>query len=336
MLLEEAILFLLRGSGYSTVDSVNGDPTLTDRGGLLCVRGRGTPHQIDAIADFRFPPPFGNPHRLLVEAKLIAGPVGIDVVRNALGVYRDVCEYWVPPAPGQERPQRPRHHYQYAVFSARGFTRPAQDFAFAQDIYLLTLEKSPFLQPVVAATEALADLLANAMSLPGADIPPLSTIRGMIRSELMRAEQQVDIRVWALPAAMPDGPARWGQYIDSCRAIGFGLLGMLQSRLPILLVPREGISNEDIQPSQHARIHWDTAGWYLRVRDRELFSFSLPGELREQYEQSGLLTAERALDLKHEQLGRIIAVQNLNDGSARFIEFVLDGDWLAELRRGHD
>jgi hypothetical protein len=96
MLLEEVLLHLLRGTGYRTVESAGTDPTLQDSNFGLQVRGRGSEHQIDAVADFKIPHPFSHPHRLLVEAKCYEkGRVGIEVPRNAVGVLKDVTEFWV-------------------------------------------------------------------------------------------------------------------------------------------------------------------------------------------------------------------------------------------------
>ena len=69
VLLEEAVLMLLRAAGYRTVTHAGTDPTLGTCAAGLTVLGRGTCHQIDAIADLRIGQPFSNPQWLLVEAK---------------------------------------------------------------------------------------------------------------------------------------------------------------------------------------------------------------------------------------------------------------------------
>src|SRR5258706_5033918 len=93
-LLEEAILFFLQSSGYEPITKVDADPTLAFGKSGLEVRGRGAFHQIDAIADFKVPPPFGNPQRLLLEAKFVTDKIGLPTVRNAAGVLKDVAEGW--------------------------------------------------------------------------------------------------------------------------------------------------------------------------------------------------------------------------------------------------
>jgi hypothetical protein len=116
MLLEELVLFLLRASGYVTIESARGDVTLRDGHAGLEVCGRCGNHQIDAIADFQLGQPFGHPQRLLVEAKMLRNHVGLPVLRNALGVLMDVSEFWTFHG---ARPEVSRYHYQYAVLSHR-------------------------------------------------------------------------------------------------------------------------------------------------------------------------------------------------------------------------
>src|SRR5260221_10393306 len=96
VLLEEAILRLLHASGYRTVHNDGSDPTLGTCAAGLEVAGRGCHHQIDAVADFLLAHPFSHPQRLLVEAKFHnkGGRVGLTVIRNALGVLKDVGEFW--------------------------------------------------------------------------------------------------------------------------------------------------------------------------------------------------------------------------------------------------
>src|SRR5712664_1249051 len=150
MLLEEALLHLLESTGYRTVLSRGADPTLFDGPAGLKVRGRGSDHQIDAISDFQAPPPFSHPQRLLVEAKCFdpGVRVGLPIVREAVGILKDVTEFWM--VAGGDIPKQ-RYHCQYAVFSATGYTSEAQRFAFAQDIYLIPLAASRFLEPAIQA-----------------------------------------------------------------------------------------------------------------------------------------------------------------------------------------
>jgi hypothetical protein len=130
-----------------------GDPTLDHDGAGLVVLGRGGKHQIDAIADLRIAQPFGNPQRLLVEAKAYSDgrTVGLQIIRGAVGVLKDVSEYWG--RSDSDEPGAPRYHYQFAVFSTSDFSPDAQDYAFAHDVHLLPLRASSFFRPIVTAIE---------------------------------------------------------------------------------------------------------------------------------------------------------------------------------------
>lgn len=158
MLLEEGILYLLRSSGYTTVTEPDNVTTHRAFGGALQVRGRGGDHQIDAIADFTVTPPFTNPQRLIVEAKCYARKeIGLDVVRNGVGVLKDVSEFWA--APDEASVAKRRYHYQYAIFSASEFSLPAQRYAYAHDVHLLPLRRSAFMRPVIEAVMETSRML---------------------------------------------------------------------------------------------------------------------------------------------------------------------------------
>jgi len=64
------------------------------------------------------PQPFSNPQRLLVEAKSYSKKIGLETIRNAVGVAKDVSECWFVGHPGGLA--RRRYHYQYAIFSLIG------------------------------------------------------------------------------------------------------------------------------------------------------------------------------------------------------------------------
>ena len=175
---------LLRASGYSTVSRSRGDPTLSEGPAGLNVLGRGGKHQIDAIADLRIGQPFSNPQRLLVEAKAYSEDrkVALPIVRGAVGVLKDVSEYWVTNGPDQPATARRRYHYQFAIFSTSEFTADAQSYAFAQDVYLLPLRGSSFFSPVVRAIEDATEAIPADRN--GRVDVVLSDVRYTLRNQL--------------------------------------------------------------------------------------------------------------------------------------------------------
>ncbi|WP_240676887.1 hypothetical protein [Actinacidiphila soli] len=154
-LLEEALAWLLRNSGYRLLNSVKDDPDelTTSRDGSLRVRGRGSHHQVDVLGEFTFTPAFSLPVRMFLESKFTTGKIGLATVRNAHGVIHDVNQNFTLTIPTRRRsatdpihrgrPRR-RFHYVYALFSASGFTSDAQRYALAHQISLVDLSGPSF------------------------------------------------------------------------------------------------------------------------------------------------------------------------------------------------
>jgi hypothetical protein len=129
-LLEEALAWLLRNTGYRLLVHDSQDPDeLVMAGNTLLVQGRGTTHQVDVLGEFTLTPAFSLPIRMFIEAKFHHERCNLTVVRNAHGVIHDVNENFVHT--GGSRPRR-RYQYVYALFSASGFTEQAQAYALAQ------------------------------------------------------------------------------------------------------------------------------------------------------------------------------------------------------------
>lgn len=324
MLLEEVLLHLLRVSGYQPVGAVQSDPTLGLGPSGLIVKGRGTDHQIDAVADFAVQQPFAYVQRLLVEAKCYdAGKrVELPVLRNAVGVLKDVSEFWIRQGgvPGRRTPPTPRYHYQCAVFSATGFTGPAQDFAFTQDIFPISLENSRSFNRVIEAVRATADSLDQT----GVGTK-LSGLRKRVREDLSSLSGG---------GGIASDHAPFEQIVDVCRGMSGGLLASLGGQFPVFLSPATGIRVEELQTRLEVRITWDDNGWYVNERSpdsRRLFSLDIPRQLFLHYANSGRLSSKAAVNLKEQVMADFQAVRAI-DGRIDVIQFSMDREWLEELR----
>lgn len=330
MLLEEVLLYLLRISGYRTVQQAGSDPTLKNGPAGLQVNGRGGLHQIDAIADYIVAHPFSHPQRLLVEAKCYADsyPVGIEKIRNAVGVLKDVEEFWV--SRRKNRPFKKRYHYQYAVFSASDYTTDAEAYAYAQDIYLIPLARSKFVQPVI---QAIRDLTIEDFGLA----PPrrsvdlnLTELRRVFRESIQNGDDP--IRLGEL-IRTPLAQEKLRQLIRISRRINQGILAMIARQIPVFLVPGPEINVARLDNENRVRIYWNDEGWYIREANTErlLFSFDLPPTLFELYAREGALSPNNALRLKDEYLRTIQAVITIEE-HVRVITFNLDTEWLNAVR----
>jgi hypothetical protein len=155
-LLEEALAWLLRNTGYRLLVHKSQDPDeLVMEGNTLLVQGRGTTHQVDVLGEFALTPAFSLPIRMFIEAKFYRDRCKLPVVRNAHGVIHDVNENFVH-ASGS-RPRR-RYQYVYALFSASGFTEQAQAYALAQQISLVDLSGASFEWLRNSISDAAAEL----------------------------------------------------------------------------------------------------------------------------------------------------------------------------------
>ena len=101
-------------------------------------------------------------------------------MRNAHGVIHDVNENFVQR--GGSRPRR-RYQYAYALFSASGFTHPAQDYALAQQISLVDLSGESFAWLRDAISSAAADLYGSRNQYHVARFP-VSWMRSELRAML--------------------------------------------------------------------------------------------------------------------------------------------------------
>lgn len=254
--------------------------------------------------------------------------VGIEVVRNAIGVLKDVSEFWVV-GPGPIAGTR-RYHYQYAVISATPFSSGAQRYAFAQDVHLFPLDRSRYFQPILEAIRSIVPV-GLTFARPMIDGPrQFSGFRTFVRQWLRSAQprqrptgcfQQIDVR----------------PFVEACRQLNFALVAVLGGRFPVLLTPSRAARERFLEEQVRVRIFWNREGWFLREENsrEDLFSFDLPDELFELYAEEGFLNPERALDLKEEMMSSFQTVET-REGRTRIINFVLDREWIAAIRRSMD
>lgn len=240
MLLEEVLLKLLEMSGYRTItDAPSDDETLRDGHSGMEVFGRGSVHQIDAIADYSIAHPFSHPQRLLVEAKCYTSQsVGIEIARNCVGVLKDVSGFWV----SRGGIPKKRCHYQYALFSASGYTEVAQRYAFAHDIYLIPVQQSRVLSPLVTAIKDLSHEDFGVTSWNSNIQVDMKELRRAIRKILRDSIPFIEIHT-TLPDILErldtrtDALERLSHICNLCNQRSGALLAMIMNQFPVFLVP---------------------------------------------------------------------------------------------------
>ncbi|MBW4599861.1 MAG: restriction endonuclease [Calothrix sp. FI2-JRJ7] len=353
MLLEEALLYLLRLSGYRTVEEVGNDNTLKMGSAGLKVLGRGSEHQIDAIADYSIAPPFSNSQRLLLEAKFQSKPTGINIIRNAVGVLKDVNEYWVS---RDNVPPKARYHYQVAIFSTSDYTRYAQRYAYAHDVYLIPLHRSNFFQPVIQAIEAI-----NVDNIGRRNKHFLRNFRRFIRQNLNEDFDYNDLEVFYKINEdkldifniveydfenyylrrynfnfSRDNINHITKFLKKCHKLNGALMAMLEKQIPIFLVPNSDIKTEELENNYNIEISWGEGGYYIRElgSNYDMFSFDLPEDILNLYAEQGFLFGETRFGVEAKRMFEIQAIIT-SYNQVRVITLKLDKASLDELcRRG--
>jgi len=319
LLLEEAILYILSKTGYSPIFKKNGDSSLNDGSSGLEIYGRGAKHQIDAVADFRYTPPFCNQQRLLIEAKFRESKTGIEVVRNAAGVHKDVSEYWVVDSVTGSRVARKRFHYLYAIFSKEEFSRPAQDYAYAQDIFLLPLKNNSLFRPIILAID-------NVTFDGVEDKPKLSAVRRYVRNRLFSDAMQLDIDDDR--EELNDLGEQLFTFIDVCRNRGSGFLTMFDGKFPVFLSASRDMESFVFQEENYVRIRVGDSGWSIESgAGEELFTFDLPEEIFNKYQRSGGLTRRQLLNIKDTHMSSFYVFVSQGD-DLKLVSFKLDRNWF--------
>ena len=324
VLLEEAVIYLLYASGYEPVLTPGSDPTLSMSASGMEVQGRGEKHQIDAIADFVLSPPFGNPQRLLVEAKFLSKRVGIPIVRNAVGISKDVSEYWVgtPKAPGSGI--KKRYHYLYSIFSASDFTRPAQNYAFAHDIHLLPIRNSSYLLTVINAIEAVGVREIRAL-------PALLTVRQYVRNQLFNAP--INGPADEVPEEMR---RRLDEFVEEVSELRYGFVTMFGNLMPVFLIARRGLQFQNLANQVFVRIRWIDGSWFIEDDGgEELFSFDLPDDLYRMYASRGILDRRAVANIKNDWMRQFNVFFRTDEGLG-VKNFRLDDEWFAAIQRAKD
>ena len=245
------------------------------------------------------------------------------VVRGAVGVLKDVSEYWV--ANGNNQPAVNRYHYQFAIFSTSEFTDDAQRYAFAHDIYLLPLRASSFFAPVVKAIEDSTDEVPADRN--GKVDVVLSDVRRALRRQL-----QPSLRV------RPGRDFPWLRgVVDETRLIGRSLIAVLGNAIPVFLTPRRGLDLDTLPTTGRIEIHFrrlePRASWTISLNGGAdpIFTFDLPEQLFELYAVNGALTTRAALNLKEELFGEFTAIYAPED-RIKIFNFRLDREWVEQLR----
>ena len=333
-LLEEALAWLLRNSGYRLLVHESQDrDELRQNGNGLCVKGRGAEHQVDVLGEFAFTPAFSLPIRLFLEAKFTVNRTQLSVIRNAHGVIHDINENFVV---GPRQQLRKRFRYVYALFSAAGFSRDAQNYALAQQISLVDLSGASFTFLRDAVTEAAAELF-QLQEEHGEGPFPVGRMRWKLR-RMLGTLPDVPLDDEAA-AGLSGNDGRLGAaahpvfrrfiealfaYLGSELLLGFPavpfILPLVTNDVDSFLAYAEASPEHDIRlyrTGQGRTAEWaaipDPEKWGHRRVQTYRLSFSLPERLETWISQAEVTRTSRMRAVKKELLSDIVIYRMVND-----------------------
>lgn len=149
-LLEYIVRNLMINCGFTSVKP-DGHYIFQQNGsGLFFINGKGAAHDADVLMEPPIQMPFSYPSRLLFECKSYDKTIGLDVIRNGLGLRYDINEFEIVTDATIARRRnnrranyaisnRKRYHYQVGVASIEGFSKPAFEFAANNKITLISM-----------------------------------------------------------------------------------------------------------------------------------------------------------------------------------------------------
>lgn len=293
------------------------------------VRGRGEWHQIDALGRWRYVVPFVYPIRLLCEAKFLNGPADLPVVRNFVGVVKDISEnYFVEDNQNIDKRMLSKRHTDCgAIFSVNGFTSNAERYAYAQNIFLVSYENNPVINSFKQAVEDVAQFLKISKK----------TNRKQFTKwfeEAWKTQNSYPYRYDLARYVTNVGSFEHylGLLQKEFEGVRTSVVGIASGIYPIHLLSRDDIPYElfretDEQYFRPTYVRTDTGGYFFELHPSDLpnlkFFFTIPQMILQKYRDSMRRFKKEFLEW--------IDVPVTIGRMRRILKLKLDTEWLQQL-----
>jgi hypothetical protein len=344
-LLEYIVRRLLQNCGFTSVVP-DGHYIFAQAGNeLFFINGKGAAHDADTLMDPPIQMPFSYPSRLLFECKSYQISIGLNVIRNALGLRYDINEFEIVTDETIERRKnrhretyaianRKRYNYLVGVAAVQDFTKDAFEFAGNNKIPLLSLRW--FLPHHVC--ELFHDI--NDRYLNDINFDLRNLIYTFFKDKSSDTYYNPD---YLLVQRFIEQDNVVGQIIRSFNElINQSFVGLLESGDIIFLFAdstRAYLTIRQLDSFQNiqGRLHFDEETpdiWTLALRTgdtRSTFSFHVPHRIMLQWGEFNLDKIE-APNLKETYFSRIFIYTGRLHGSLPFLLVNLDLEWLGGVR----
>jgi hypothetical protein len=321
-LFESQVGHLLKKSGY---ELVRPDGISVKEGSL---RGRGGWHQIDAFGFYSYGVPCLYPIRIICEAKNYAGKAGLPVVRNFVGAFKDIAENYFVETLGASADHLLTKRYTDAgaIFSARGFTIQAQDYAYAQGVFLVSYEDNYVLAPLLDISDSLLDSISIANAAED-----IHRFRTWISKKTENPSRTFEYDQTFMSRGFEE---IFGKYVESVHRMKTSYLATASGIYPVHVLSENEIpwSLFDGTDEANCRIYYregsENCLEIIPEAARQFkFYISVPREMIANYRDR-----ERMLDFKA-KFFHYIDLPVLQNEKRRMLRFRLNTEWIDNLRR---
>lgn len=351
-LLEFIVRSLMLDCGFTSVRP-DGHYIFEQHGtGLFFINGKGAAHDADVLMEPPIQMPFSYPSRLLFECKSYEKKIGLDVIRNALGLRYDINEFEIVTddsirlrknnhRANYAISDRKRYHYQIGVASVEEFSRGAFEFAANNKIPLLSLRwflpgqtcdlfhriSREYLQQV---PEGISILLYSYLKDKSPDAKQKSEYAPVF------AYLQTDVVIGAI---LQEFERTRNNFMIGLLETG-DLLFLFSSGLS----PKEFVANLRFRDNNEARIHYQSnnpSRWTLVIRDFGntddfKLDFNVPYSLLRQWNEFNF-DKTMGYNLKQQFFSRIfIFFQRFTNYGLPFALINLDSEWIENLQGGNE
>ena len=286
---------------------------------------------MDALVTYDFTPAFIYPLRMIGEAKADDTKVGIDVIRNADGVVKEVNENYFThkSTQGQEYKIR-RFNYAYAVFSLNGFSKNAQRYAIAHQIFLIQYYYTPLFNRI---RELLTQINKQNSQVYFRNLDSFNfwNFRKKMKEFLKTGEDTI------LGDYMTgDGAHLMHELRNELENIGGSYFGLLNGEYPIHILserPIQRVGEDTIRAEVYVtRSGLEQDNMYVEIKfgNNRLF-FELPEDIARIF--SEVWGKKRGVANLKRKYVSFITLSGKIDGIRRNIIIELDKDWLEEYLR---
>ena len=349
LLFEIAILQMLLDNGFSQIPLDNSDRAIMSRKNFIELKGRGGWHQIDCPCDWQYCSPFMYPIRLLGEVKFTKKKVDKAVVRQYIGVLKDIQENYFVENPELVLERNVKRVLEIGcIFSAYGFNRQAESLAYAHGIKTISYENNV----VVDRIKRYIEKLVQENVVPGNDARDKKLLRKSINSYLARnhmidcvAQSECNGQMGCIEADIRnilsgDYEDNLHGFLDSVNAVEGSFIATTPEGLLLHFVGEQKFPEDMFEHTDNAkyRIHIEKSeansegSYYLVIITEKTesgkFYFAPPEVLKEAIEENWI----KVLDIKQEFLYKLVLHKKIK-GLQRTLVLELDNEWVLQKRR---